>query len=111
MVRCGTSGLLQGVFTPLEPCIFLVRHPAVSKGPLTCEDMTGCEQVSVNPGLVDIPERCCGVVWVVQAGRGMVRGHDQPCGLRFPRFLGGLGVPRFRGAAGGRPEVSGAGAG
>ena len=30
--------------------------------------------------LVDIPERGCGVVWVVQAGRGMVRGHDQPSG-------------------------------
>jgi hypothetical protein len=44
------SSLLQGVVTPLEPCIFLVRHPAVSKGLLTCEDMTGCEHVSVNPG-------------------------------------------------------------
>jgi hypothetical protein len=32
--------------TPLEPCIVLVRHPAVSKGPLTCEDMTGREHVS-----------------------------------------------------------------
>src|SRR5215218_2921670 len=50
MARCCTSGLLQGAFTPLEPCIFLVRHPAVSKGPLTCEDVTGCEHVSVNPG-------------------------------------------------------------
>jgi hypothetical protein len=46
-------GLLQGVFTPLEPCIFLVRHPAVGKGPLTCEDMTGCEHVSVDPGLLN----------------------------------------------------------
>jgi hypothetical protein len=50
MARCRTSGLLQGAFTPLEPCIFLVRHPAVSKGPLTCEDMTRREYVSVNPG-------------------------------------------------------------
>jgi hypothetical protein len=50
MARCRTSSLLQGVFTPLEPCIFLVRHPAVGKGPLTCEDMTRCEYVSVDPG-------------------------------------------------------------
>jgi hypothetical protein len=51
MVRCRTSGLLQGMVTPLEPGIFLVRHPAVGKAPLTCEDMTGCEYVSVDPGL------------------------------------------------------------
>jgi hypothetical protein len=44
------SGLLQGVLTPLEPYSLLVRHPAVSKGPLTCEDMTGREHVSVDPG-------------------------------------------------------------
>jgi len=49
MTRRRPSGLLQGVVTPLEPCSFLVRHPAVSKGPLTCEDMTGYENVSVNP--------------------------------------------------------------
>jgi hypothetical protein len=49
MARCRPSGLLQGVFAPLEPCIFLVRHPAVGKGPLTC-DMTGREYVSVDPG-------------------------------------------------------------
>jgi hypothetical protein len=50
MARCRTSSLLQGAFTPLEPCIFLVRHPAIGKGPLTCEDMTGREHVSVEPG-------------------------------------------------------------
>jgi hypothetical protein len=50
MVRRRTSGLLQGVFTPLEPCIFLVRHPAVGNGRLTCEDMTGSEYISVDPG-------------------------------------------------------------
>ena len=50
-MRCCPSGLLQGVVTPLASCRFLVRHPAVGKGPLTCEDMTGCEYVSVDPGL------------------------------------------------------------
>jgi TAP-like protein len=50
MARCCASGLLQGMITPLEPCRFLVRHPAVGKGPLTCKDMTGCEYVSVDPG-------------------------------------------------------------
>ena len=47
MVRCRPSGL-QGVVTPLEPCSFLVRHPAVSNGPLTCEAMTGREQASAG---------------------------------------------------------------
>jgi hypothetical protein len=32
MARCRTSGLLQGMVTPLELCIFLMRHPAVGKG-------------------------------------------------------------------------------
>jgi hypothetical protein len=66
-----TSGLLQGVVTPLEPCIFLVRHPAVGKGPLTCEDMKGCEHVSVNPGL--------DVVSFLWGWSGRLRGHDESC--------------------------------
>jgi pimeloyl-ACP methyl ester carboxylesterase len=31
---------------PMEPCIFLVRHPAVGNEPLPCDHMTGCEHVS-----------------------------------------------------------------
>jgi hypothetical protein len=50
MPRCGTSGLLKGLFTPLEPRIFSVQHPAAAKGPLTWEDMAEREYVSVDPG-------------------------------------------------------------
>jgi hypothetical protein len=50
VARCCTSGLLQGVVTPREPCTFVVRHPAVGRGLLTCEGMTGCEYISVDPG-------------------------------------------------------------
>jgi hypothetical protein len=51
MARCRTSGQLKGLFTPLEPRIFWVQYPPTAKGPLTCEDMTEREYVSVDPGL------------------------------------------------------------